>query len=281
MTKASDFRTLHLASSGFIMPNAWDAGSAIILAEAGFKAIATTSSGIAFSLGRQDYNVDHETLRVSRDDMFVRIRQIAGAVDIPVSADLEAGFGDTPEEVANTIRMAIDCGLAGANIEDRRPGQPGLYDPSLAAERIAAAHDVISSAHSDFVLCARTDAALVEPEGVGAAIERSNRYRQAGAGCLYTTGVSDLPTIRTLVDEIDGPLNLVLGLGTREGNAHEWIAAGVQRVSLGGSIARATLGLIRQAADELIAEGSIRFADHQIPQTQLNALFARQAGARP
>src|SRR5262249_29126101 len=128
---ATAFKVLHEASSGFVMPNAWDAGSAIILARAGFPAIATTSAGIAFSLGRPDYNVRDTRLAVTKEDMFGRIRQIVEAVDKPVNGDLEAGYGDEPEAVADTIRAAIEAGLAGGNIEDKLPGAHGLYEEAL------------------------------------------------------------------------------------------------------------------------------------------------------
>ena len=270
------FQALHLADRGFIMPNAWDAGSAAVLAAAGFPAIATTSAGIAFSLGRQDYAVSDAGLAVPQAVMFERIREIADAVDVPVNADLEAGYGDDPETVARTIGQAIDAGLAGANIEDKVPGEPRLYDENLAVERIAAARAAIEARGVAFVLTARTDALVWSgAEGMAATIRRSNRFREAGADCLYAPGGSDLATARTLVREIDGPLNVVLGLGNAEGNAWALIDAGVQRISLGGSIARAALGFVRQCAAELMETGGLTFAERQIDQGELNALFAR------
>src|SRR5579859_7711006 len=126
------FMALHQTPGGFIMPNAWDAGSAIILAGEGFSAIATTSAGIAFSLGRPDYQVDYPRLALDRGEMFAKMAEIVRAVDIPINGDLEAGWGETPEAVARTIDMAIDIGLAGGNIEDKIPGVAGLYDEALA-----------------------------------------------------------------------------------------------------------------------------------------------------
>ncbi len=202
------------------MPNAWDAGSAIVLAEAGFEAIATTSAGIAFSLGKADHAIPGGATPVSRSEMFERIRQIAAAVDVPVNGDLEAGYGDRPEAVAETIRLGIDAGLAGGNIEDYANGV--LYDEELAAERIAAAREVIDAGGTGFVLTARTDGQL-------------------------TLTVSALRS------------------------------AGVARISLGGSIARAALGYVREGARELLERGTIGFAEVQIPQGELNALFARRA----
>lgn len=272
---ATAFAALHRSRPGFIMPNAWDVGSALVLAAAGFPAIGTTSAGIAFSLGRQDYAVTDARLGVSREEMLKRMAEIASAVHVPVNGDLEAGYGDTPETVAATVRAAIEAGLAGGNIEDKKPLEPQLYDPALAAERIRAAREAIDAMKSDFVLTARSDAIQWSGNGLPEAIERSNRYREAGADCLFTPGVSDAASIATLVREIDGPLNMVMGLGTAEGNAHEWLAAGVQRVSLGGSIARAALGFVRRSAREVLDKGTISFAETQIPHSELNALFAR------
>jgi 2-methylisocitrate lyase-like PEP mutase family enzyme len=279
-SRVSAFAALHRARPGFVMPNAWDAGSALVLADAGFPAIATTSAGIAFSLGRQDYAVSDARLAVTREEMFLRMREIAEAVPLPVNGDLEAGFGDTPEEVADTVRLAIEAGLAGGNIEDKRPGA-GLYDESLAALRIAAAREAIDASGSAFVLTARTDALQSQSEGALAdAIRRANRFREAGADCLFAPGASDLATIRRLVREIAGPLNVVMGLGTAEGNARELLAAGVARISLGGSIARAALGFVRRAAEELRDQGTLGFAAGQIGHGELNALFARGRAAR-
>jgi 2-methylisocitrate lyase-like PEP mutase family enzyme len=272
---AAAFAELHRKQPGFVMPNAWDAGSALVLAAAGFPAIATTSAGIAFSLGKQDYAVSDPRLAVAPEEMLGRIREIAAAVRVPVNADLEAGFGDSPEQVAATVRRAIEAGAAGGNIEDKRPGA-GLYDETLAVERIVAAREAIDACGSRFVLTARTDALQAPtPDRLAACIRRANRYREAGADCLFAPGPSDLPTVSSLVKEIAGPLNVVMGLGTSDGNARELLAAGVQRISLGGSMARAALGFVRRCAEELRDSGSIGFAATQIPQSELNALFAR------
>lgn len=272
------FRALHAAPRGFIMPNAWDAGSAILLAEAGFPAIATTSAGIAFSMGRPDYSVSDTRLAVSRAAMFGRMKEIVEAVRVPVNGDLEAGWGDTPEAVAQTIRMAVDAGMAGGNIEDADARNGGLYDEGLAVERIAAAAEAAKA--SGFVLCARTDAFMTDGAGgIAAAIRRANRFREAGADCLYAPGVVEMDDIRRLVAEIDGPINVVMGLGTSQGAAPALLDAGVQRISLGGSIARSVLGHLRRCAEELLGPGTIGFAAGQIPQGELNALFARTRDA--
>ena len=271
--RATIFRELHAGANGFVMPNAWDAGSAIVLAEAGFSAIATTSAGIAFSLGQPDHSIPQGGAAVSREEMLDRMRQIADAVDIPVNGDLEGGYGDEPAAVARTIELAIEAGLAGGNIEDFTDGV--LYPEELAIERIAAAREAINNSGTDFVLTGRTDGHLLRTP-LADSIRRANRYRQAGADCLYIPGVNDLESIATLVREIDGPLNVVLGLGSSGLTVPALREAGVARISLGGSIARAALGFIRDSARELVEHGTVGFARDQIPQRELNQLFSRR-----
>lgn len=272
------FKSLHTAPRGFIMPNAWDAGSAKLLAAEGFRAIGTTSAGIAFSLGKQDYNVSDPALGVSRAEMFTRMREIADAVSIPVNGDLEAGFGDEPQAVADTVAMAIDAGLAGGNIEDKIPFTKALYDEELAAARIAAARRTIAAHQCDFVLTARTDAAQTHPDdALAAIIRRANLYLAAGADCVFAPGIHDMPSLEILLREIKGPLNVVVGLGSSEGNAHQMIAVGVQRISVGGAIARSALGFIRQCARELRDEGTFSFTKGEIPAREINALFASES----
>ena len=277
---AAAFLALHRTKPGFILPNAWDAGSAILLAAQGFPAIATTSGGIAFSLGKPDYHMGDPRLGVSREEMFARIRQIVAAARVPVSADLEAGYGDAPEAVADTIRLAIETGLAGGNIEDRVPGEPRLYDEELAVARIRAARAAIAAKGTGFVLNARTDALLMMPDGLATAIRRANLYREAGADCVFVPGPADLGAVRTLLQEIASPLNVVAGLGNAVLAPKALLAAGVQRVTTGASIARAALNFVRAAAIELRQHGTIGYAAQQIPQGELNALFdgARRAG---
>jgi 2-methylisocitrate lyase-like PEP mutase family enzyme len=263
------FRELH--SGFFVMPNAWDAGSAVVLADAGFGAIATTSAGIAFSLGKGDHTLPDCAPALSRDDMFARVREITAASAVPVNGDLEDGYGASPEAVAETITLSREAGLAGGNIEDYNGRE--LYDVELAVERIVAARE---AAGPDYALTARTDGQLLKaPTSLADSIDRANRFREAGADCLYVPGVNDLDSIRTLVREISGPLNVVLGLGTSTLTVADLQTAGVTRISLGGSIARAALGLVRRAAQELLTKGTIDFAAGQIPQAELNQLFAR------
>ena len=276
--KAAAFKAMHHAPRGFVMPNAWDAGSAIILAEAGVPAIATTSAGIAFSMGRPDYNVPDPRLAVPRTMMFERMREIVEAVPLPVNGDLEEGYGDRPEDVAGTIRLAIAAGLAGGNIEDRSPRIEGLIDEQLAADRIRAAREAIDASGTDFVLCARTDAfQLPGGDALGTAIRRTRLYREAGADLVYPPGVADIDTVRALVRECGAPVNIVTGLRAPLAVA-DLLDAGVARISLGGAIARAALGFVRRSMRELVEQGTLGFVSGQLPQRELNALFTRARG---
>lgn len=239
----------------------------------GFAAIASTSAGIAFSLGKQDYQVSDPALGVSRDEMFARMAEMVRATARPVSGDLEAGWGDAPSAVAETLGLAVEIGLAGGNIEDKIPEAAGLYDEALAAERIAAGRAAVGH---DFVLNARTDVFQLFPkaEALEIAIRRGNLFFAAGADCVFTPGVTDLETARVLAAELKGPLNLVIGLGESTANARDLLAVGVRRISLGGSIARSALGFVRRCAAELRDQGSISFAAGQIGQGELNGMFA-------
>ena len=270
--KARAFRELHRRDGIFLMPNAWDQGSARILANAGFEALATTSAGIAYSLGVPDY-FD----RVSRDCMMERVAAIAAAVDVPVNGDLEGGYGEAPEEVARTITLSAEAGLAGGNIEDHTGDErEPLYDIELAAERIHAAREAADATGIDYTLTARSDCFLVKhPDPFAESVRRVNRYREAGADCLFVPGVSDAESIGRLAREVHGPINVVMGLSGAVLSVAELGALGVRRVSIGGSLQRATMGLVRRAAEEMHEKGTFRYADEQIPDGELMAFFAR------
>jgi len=266
---------LHRDRAGFILPNAWDAGSAIVLASEGFAAVATTSAGIAFSLGLQDYWVDDAGLGLDRDATLARAAEIARAVRAPVSADLEAGFGDAPQAVAETVVLALQAGLAGGNIEDKRPQLEALYDEDLAVARIAAARAALDRLGGVFVLNARTDAFLVcAPDALETAVRRANRFLAAGADCVFVPGPTDVATARTLAARIEGPVNLVIGLGDATADARALLAVGVRRISVGGSIARAALALVRRAAVELRDRGTASYAEGQMSGRDFGALVA-------
>ncbi|MER6273435.1 isocitrate lyase/phosphoenolpyruvate mutase family protein [Streptomyces sp900105755] len=270
--RAARFVELHREGC-FLLPNAWDAGSARVLESAGFPAVATTSAGIAFSLGRADH--DYGGGRVDRATMVDRIREIAAEVRVPVSADLEDGFGEAPGTVAETISMTLAAGVAGGNIEDftgdrSRP----LYDPELAAERIRAAREAVDSAGEPFVLVGRTDVLLTGGR-LDEAIRRANAYLAAGADCAFVPGAADAGTIATLVREIAGPLNVVMGLTGGALSLADLRGLGVRRVTVGGSIARAMYAQLLAAARELAERGTFSYADKQLSQTDLNELFRR------
>lgn len=274
--RCSAFLKLHQADRGFVMPNAWDAGSAVILAEEGFAAIGSTSAGIAFSMGKPDYSVNDARCAATRDEMLDAIGRIVAAVGLPVNADLESGYGDTPEQVAETVRLAIAAGAAGCNLEDVDRATGGLFDEAAAAARIAAARAAIQSSGRAFVLTARTDVfQRGDDNALQHAVQRGNRFLEAGADCIFTPGVIDVARARILAKEIGGPLNLVVGLNEASSSALELIDVGVQRISVGGSIARAALGLVRRSARELRERGTVGYAAQQIPQAELNALYER------
>lgn len=267
------FQQLHTSDSTFLMPNAWDEGSAVMLASAGFPAIATTSAGICFSLGLPDRESE-----VSKDDMLNRVSKIASVVDLPVSADLHSGYGSKPEEVSETIKQAIQAGLVGANLEDysENPSQP-LYDIKHATARIKAARHTADESGIPFVITARTDTFLTGVDNAFAeTIERCNAYREAGANCLFVPGASDPETIEALVRELNGPLTVVMGLQGSSLNVKQLESLGVRRITIGGSLARTSFGLIRKAAAEMFDSGSFSFADEQIPQAELSQFFADQ-----
>lgn len=263
------FKSLH--SSGiFTMPNAWDAGSARMLAGAGFPAIGTTSAGIAFAAGLPDHQ------RLDRDKMVARVAEIAAAVNVPVSADLEAGYGIEPSHVAQTVRMAITAGAVGCNIEDLGNSASELLAPDLAAKRVAAAREAADHAGLPFTITARTDAFLTKhPDALAESIRRGQAFRNAGADCFFVPGISDLETITTLVKSVELPLTVVMGLTGNALTAEQLQSAGVRRISIGGSLARACFGLIGRAAKEMREAGTFRFADEQVPHNELCDFFEK------
>ncbi|MFJ6085461.1 isocitrate lyase/phosphoenolpyruvate mutase family protein [Streptomyces sp. NPDC092369] len=262
----------------FLLPNAWDVGSAKVLEAAGFSALATTSAGVAFSLGRPDHDFFADAGgagRVDRDTMLGRVREIAGGVSVPVSADLEDGYGEAPEVVAETITAALATGAAGGNVEDftgerERP----LYGQDLAVERIRAAREAVDRGGEPFVLVGRTDVLLVGGS-LDECVRRANAYLAAGADCAFVPGAADAVTIGTLVRELDGPLNVVMGLTGNALGMAELRELGVRRVTVGGSIARAMYRRLVLAARELAESGTFSYAEDQMSQGELNSLFEK------
>jgi 2-methylisocitrate lyase-like PEP mutase family enzyme len=270
-TKAAIFRALHQAPPILILPNAWDVASAKLYELAGFKAIGTTSAGIAMSLGYA------EPQRISREEMLQGVRRIAKSVSLPVSADMEAGYVFTPEGVAETTKGVIAAGAIGINLEDS-PGVGGesLLDASLQVERLRAARQAADSLGMPFVINARTDVylfAVGDPRHrFDNAVRRANAYREAGADCLFVPGVGDPEVIARLVREIHGPLNILANPGVP--SAPELERLGVARVSMGSGPMRATMGLVRRIAKELMETGTYQaFTDSTIPYAEANKLF--------
>ena len=261
--KAAAFLALH-AGPGFVLPNAWDAGSARILEQVGFPAIATTSAGIAWARGVPDGGA------LDRDSMLDHIGRIVAAVSVPVTADLEAGYGDTADDVARTVARAVDLGAVGGNLEDAGPG--GLFDIDEAVDRLAAARGAAPS--GTFVLNARTDTYFAGTTGdpFTETVKRAVRYLEAGADCVFVPGVVDEGTIRRLAAAIPGPLNVVAGLANVI-DAPTLFSLGVTRVSLGGSLARAALTMVERAGRELLDSGTLGFLDGAIAYADLQRRF--------
>lgn len=245
---ADRFLALHRPGQPLLLPNPWDAGSARVLASLGFEALATTSSGFAGTLGRPDGSV-------TRDEAIAHAAAIVAATRLPVSADLEDGFADDPEEVARTVAAAIGAGLAGCSIEDstRRPDDP-VYDPGLAADRVTAAAETAHAGARRLVLTARAENYLYDRGDLADTIARLQRYSQAGADVLYAPGLTGADDIRAVVDSVDKPVNVLAMPGTPA--VAELAGLGVARISVGGAFAYAALGALVEAATELRDTGT-------------------------
>jgi 2-methylisocitrate lyase-like PEP mutase family enzyme len=241
------FRALHVPGDPLLLPNPWDAGSARVLASLGFQALATTSGGFAATLGRFDG-------AVTRDEAIAHAAQIVAAVDVPVSADLENCFADDPAGVADTVRLAVDAGLAGCSVEDWSGTE--IYDAALAAERVAAA---VEAASGHLVITARSENYLHGRDDLGDTIARLQSYAAAGAEVVYAPGVVAYDDIRTLVASVDRPVN-VLALGS-VAPVSDLAALGVARVSIGSSFANAAFGALDEAGREFLEHGTYGFLE--------------------
>jgi 2-methylisocitrate lyase-like PEP mutase family enzyme len=269
--KADAFRAMHRGTSVLLLPNAWDVISARIFEEAGFPAIATTSAGIAFTLGYPDGQ------KISRDEMLAAVSRIAAAVKVPVTADVESGYGDRPEDAAQTARAVIAAGAVGMNLEDAAHHEErALVDLPLQLEKIAAVKETAHTSGVSIVLNARTDVYLLEigkPESrYDAVLKRLSAFRDAGADCLFLPGLRDAETIRQIVSELRHPVNILAGPGSP--SIPELQRLGVARVSLGSSPIRATLGLLRRLAQELKTEGTYRMLEEAPSHADVNRLLS-------
>jgi 2-methylisocitrate lyase-like PEP mutase family enzyme len=265
--KGEIFRALHERDKAFLIPNPWDAGTARLLEHLGFEALATTSAGHAFSVGWPDGFVD-------RDQVLAHAAAIASASRLPVSADLENGFGDAPEVVAETIRLAAQAGLAGGSIEDRpRLQEPSVYERGHAVERVRAAAEAARALPFPFTLTARAENYLVGRPDLSDTIARLQAYQEAGADVLYAPGLRSLDEIATLVRSVDRPVNVLMGLKGVALSLDQLSAAGVRRVSVGSALARAALGAFLRAANEMREQGAFSFADEAATYQEINTML--------
>lgn len=253
--KGRAFRALHERPKLFVIPNPWDAASAKILASMGFEAMTTTSAGTAFQLGRPD----GEGL-VSRAETMANARLVAGATDLPVAGDLENGFGASPEDAAETIRQAAEAGLVGGSIEDATgdPANP-IYDFNLAVERVHAAAEAARQLDFDFTFVARAENYLHGRADFDDTMKRLQAFEKAGANVLFAPGLPGLDAIRTVCREVGKPVNVVQGFKASMFSLAELEAAGVRRVSVGGSLIRAALTGLRNAAAEIRDHGTFGY----------------------
>jgi 2-methylisocitrate lyase-like PEP mutase family enzyme len=266
--KAQIFRDLHQRPEAFIIPNPWDIGTARILACVGFQALATTSAGLAFSLGKRDNTVE-------RGSVIEHVRAIATATDLPVSADLENGFGDDPAIVSETIRLAAEAGAVGGSIEDAtgRVDDP-IYDLDIAVKRIAAAVAAVRSLRYPFTLTARAENYLHGRPDLKDTIRRLQAFQQAGADVLYAPGLMSKSDIATLVESVDRPVNVLMGIPGAHMTLAELSQVGVKRVSTGGALARTALGAFLHAAMEMRDRGTFGFMESAIASRELNRMFS-------
>ena len=261
--KAGRFRALHEAPGAFIIPNPWDIGSARLLAGLGFQALATSSAASACTSGKKDGEL-------TRQEAIAHARLIVDATALPVSADLERGFGDAPEEVAETIRLAAEAGLVGCTIEDStgNPAHP-LYDLGLAVERIAAAAQAARRLPFPFMLTARAHSFLYPAPNLDDTIQRLQAFEQAGADVLFAPGLPDLPSVREVCAAVSKPFNFMVGIKGKSFSVPELIGAGVKRISLATSLYRAAMTGLLDAAREVKDTGRFDFLERSVTTQEL------------
>lgn len=266
--KAATFEALHKQDGAFIIPNPWDVGSARLLENAGFEALATSSAGYAFSVGKADN-------AVGRDDTLAHAAAVAAGTGLPLSIDLENGFGDSPEQVAETIRLAAATGAVGGSIEDAtgRDDDP-IYERTFAIERIRAAAAVVRELPFPFMLTARAENYLVGRPDLADTIDRLQQYQEAGANVLYAPGLTNINDIAKVVSSVDRPVNVLMGLQGVKLTLADLSTVGVKRVSVGSGLARTALGAFLRAATEMREHGSFTFAEDAVPYRTINSIFS-------
>jgi 2-methylisocitrate lyase-like PEP mutase family enzyme len=269
--KGATFKALHERDRAFIIPNPWDVGSARLLEAHGFEALATTSAGFAFSIGKPDGGVD-------RDTMLAHAAAIAAASDLPVSADLEDGYASAPEDVADTIRRAAATGLAGCSIEDVARGRnAGPYDIETAAARVRAAASAAHALPFAFTLTARAENFIVGRPDLADTIARLKAFEDAGADVLFAPGLTTREQIVEVIRSVKRPLNVIMGLTGMRFSVDDLSAMGVRRISVGSSLQRTALAAFLKAAEEMETRGTFSYADGAVKNSEMNAAFAKYA----
>ena len=269
--KGARFVALHARQGAFVIPNPWDAGTARILESLGFEALTTTSAGLAFTYGRRDGEM-------TRDETLANAKAIVEATDLPVAADLENGFGDAPEDAAETIRLAGEsAGLVGGSIEDStgNPDRP-IYDFDQAVERVAAAAEAARALPHPFVFVARAENFLHGRPDLDDTIRRLQAFEKAGADALFAPGITEPDAIRTVCASVEKPVNVVIGIKGMAMSVDELAALGVRRISLGSSLSRAALGAFLRAAREIREGGTFSYVSDALPSPEANAYFTKR-----
>jgi 2-methylisocitrate lyase-like PEP mutase family enzyme len=269
--KGEAFKVFHQQAGIFVIPNPWDAGSAKALERLGFKALATTSAGLAYSLGKPDGHAS-----VTREETFQNIQSIVKASSLPISADLENGYGDDPEACAKTITLAASIGLVGGSIEDAtgRASDP-IYPFELAVERIKAAVEAVRKLPHPFMLTARAENLIHGRQDLKDTIKRLEAFADAGADVLFAPGLKSYEEIETVVKAVSPrPVNVVMGLSGGNFSLNKLEELGVKRVSLGSSLARAAYGAFFRAAEEILEKGTFSFANDAETYANMNKLFS-------
>jgi 2-methylisocitrate lyase-like PEP mutase family enzyme len=269
--KAAAFRALHERPGAFVIPNPWDAGTARLLASLGFEALATTSLGLANSLGRVD-----GTNGVSRAQVIENCRVIAAATDLPVNADLENGYAHEPRAAAEIIRLAAEVGISGGSIEDATGlADKPIYDFPHAVERVQAAVEVARALPVPFMLTARAENLLHGRLDLDDTIRRLQAFEKAGADVLYAPGVRDLATIRTVVSSVTKPVNVVMSAADPDLTVAQLASVGVKRISVGGALSRLALAAFMKGAREMAERGGFTWMRDTVPSTELKDVFRR------
>jgi 2-methylisocitrate lyase-like PEP mutase family enzyme len=267
------FRELHHRDHAFIIPNPWDIGTARLLQMLGFEALATTSAGFAYTIGKPDG-------AVTRDEMLHHAGALVAAMDLPVSADMENGYADEPARVAETVRLAAGAGLAGCSIEDVGSDRAkGPYDLALAKERVRAASEAAHALPFPFTLTARAENFIIGRPDLHDTIARLQAFQEAGADVLFAPGLKSKEDIQAVVRSVDRPVNVIMGLQGVQLSLADLSAIGVKRISVGSALSRAALGAFLRAAHELKEQGTFTFAEDAPKYAELNTMFEGKSRA--